>query len=84
MRIRNEEEGGWGGVDDDNKDEANADKDARQQREGGIAATTHGGSKSTPNDGPFGRDAGRSLLPLIRNWDRSDGFFYRRGLAPSL
>ena len=82
--MKRREEGGR--VDDDNKDkdESNADKDASQQREGSIAATTHGSGKSTPNDGPFGRDAGRSLLPLIRNWDRSDGFFYRRGLAPSL
>jgi hypothetical protein len=63
LRIRNEEEGGGGRVDDDNKDEANADKDAPQQREVGIVATTHGGGKSTPNDGPFGLDAGWSLLP---------------------
>ncbi len=43
-----------GRVDDDNKDEVNADEDGRQQREGGIVATMHGGGKSTPNDGPFG------------------------------
>jgi hypothetical protein len=59
--MKRREEGG--GVNDDIKDEANADKDAHQQREGGIAATTHGCGKSTPNDGPFGRDEGRSLLP---------------------
>ncbi len=52
--MKRREEGGR--VDDDNKDKdkANADKDASQQREGSIAATTHGSGKSTPNDGPFG------------------------------
>ncbi len=78
MKRREEE----GRVDDDNKDEANADEDARQQREGVLQRQRTATANLRPMMGPSGEMRVGHYCPKLGTGIDLVFFFRRRGFSP--